>query len=389
MSPTNSTENNTSSQPAKYVKGLEGVVAAETALSLVDGVESKLLYRGIPIHELTENSTFEEVVYLLWTGRLPLSSELVELKKKLSAERQASSELLSILKLFPKKGHPMAMLRTMISALGLFDPEAEKMDRLTTEAKALRLTAIFPTLIAAFYRLRENKSPIAPDSKLSHAANFLYMMTGRVPEKEMEKALDTYLILLADHGLNASTFAARVTTSTQADIYSAITSAIGTLKGDLHGSANQRAMEMILDIGTPERAEGYVRDLLAQKKKVMGFGHRIYKKEDPRATAFREIAQRLCERAGDKKWMEISNRVEKVMLVDKQIPCNVDFFSASVLYILGFPVDFFTTVFATSRIAGWSAHVIEQQSDNRLIRPAADYVGLRDQHYVPLEKRHH
>ncbi len=379
----------TSASPGSsgYVKGLEGIVAAQTSLSLVDGDASKLYYRGIPIHELTEKSRYEEVVFLLWNGRLPLAAELAEFQKTLARSRRVEEGIFSFLKTVPKKAHPMGVLRTMVSSLGILDPDGDKIDLETTRRQALRLTAVFPTIIAAFYRMRDGKTPIGPDAKLSHAANFLTMMHGKAPEKEMERALDAYLILLADHGLNASTFAARVTTSTQSDIYSAVTSAVGTLKGDLHGSANQRAMEMILDIGTPDRAERYVRDLLAQKKKVMGFGHRIYKKEDPRATAFREIAVRLCERAGDQKWMEISKRVEKVMWDEKQIPCNVDFFSASVLYILGFPVDFFTTVFAASRVAGWTAHVIEQRSDNRLIRPAADYVGLKDQPYLPLEKR--
>ena len=294
---------------------------------------------------------------------------------------------MTLLQEFPKKAHPMAVLRTAVSALGLLDPAAEQIDAVNLREKALRLTAAFPEIIAAFHRIREGKKIVAPDKKLSHAANFYYMMQGKEPEKEMEKALDAYLILLADHSLNASTFSARVTASTQADIYSAVTSAIGTLKGDLHGSANQRAMEMIIEIGKPEKAEAYVRNLLAQKKKVMGFGHRIYKKEDPRARAFREIARKLCERAGETSWMEISNRVEKVMLEEKGIPCNVDFFSASVLYVLGFPVDFFTTVFAASRAAGWTAHVMEQLADNRLIRPAAEYTGPRDQHYVPMEQR--
>lgn len=370
-----------------FSKGLEGIVAGQTALSLVDGEASKLSYRGIPIHELTEKSSFEEVIYLLWYNKLPLASELKNFKKKLALEREAPKEILGFLGGFPRKAHPMGVLRTAVSALGNFDPEAERIDLESTQRKALRLTAILPTVIAAFHRIRNGKKPIAPDANLSHAADFLYMMEGKVPEKERERALDVYLILLADHGFNASTFSARVTTSTQSDIYSAITSAIGTLKGDLHGSANQRAMEMILDIGTPENAEPYINRLLEQKKKVMGFGHRVYKKEDPRATAFRAIAKALCDRVGDKKWMEISNRVEKMMWEKKQIPCNVDFFSATVLYILGFPIDFFTTVFAASRVAGWSAHVIEQQSDNRLIRPAADYIGPQNQHYLPLEKR--
>jgi citrate synthase len=370
-----------------FVKGLEGVVAAQSALSEVNGEESKLYYRGIPIDELTENSCFEEVVFLLWQGRLPRRSELDDFKNHLSLERAVKAEILDLIKKFPKTAHPMAVLRTMVSTLGLYDPEADKIDQESLHQKALRLTAAFPTLIAAHYRIRQNQEPVAPNPKLSHAANFLYMMHKQAPEKEMEKALDAYLILLADHSLNASTFAARVTASTQSDMYSAITSAVGTLKGDLHGSANQKAMEMILEIGTPEKAEGYVKNLLAQKKKVMGFGHRIYKKEDPRATAFRDIAKKLCERAGDKRWMEISNRVEKVMWEEKKIPCNVDFFSASVLYILKFPVDFFTTVFAASRVAGWTAQVMEQLADNRLIRPKAEYTGPQNQHYLPIEKR--
>lgn len=370
-----------------FVKGLEGVVASQTSLSLVDGEASKLYYRGIPIEELAEESSFEEVAFLLWNGCLPLKSELADFKSKLISYEAIPDEVLANLKGCPKKAHPMAVLRTAVSVLGLFDPNSEKIDLENTRLHAFRLTAALPTVIAAFYRLRQAKDLIAPNPELSFAANFLYMMHAKPPLAEMERALDAYLILLADHGLNASTFAARVTTSTQADTYSAVTSAVGTLKGDLHGSANQRAMEMILEIGRPEKAEGYVRGLLAQKKKVMGFGHRIYKKEDPRATVFRGIARKLCEKAGDTKWMAISERVEKVMLEERHIPCNVDFFSASVLYTLGFPVDFFTTVFAASRVAGWTAHVMEQRSDNRLIRPAADYTGLRGQHYIPIEKR--
>lgn len=375
-----------STAPA-FVKGLEGIVAAQTALSQVDGENSRLYYRGIPIQELAISSSYEETVYLLWNGKLPSSKELENFKGELIQARPVKNEILNILKTFPKSAHPMAALRTAVSTLGLFDPDADKIDAANLRRKAIKLTGAFPTLIAASYRFREGKEAIAPDAKLSHAANFLYMMHGKAPEKEMERALDAYLILLADHGLNASTFSARVTASTQSDMYSAITSAVGTLKGDLHGSANQRAMEMILEIGTPEKAEPYVKNLLANKQKVMGFGHRIYKKEDPRATAFRDIAKKLCDRAGDTRWMEISNRVEKVVWEEKKIPCNVDFFSASVLYILGFPVDYFTTVFAASRVAGWTAHVMEQLADNRLIRPKAEYVGSLNEHYLPIEKR--
>jgi citrate synthase len=375
------------SETSHYSKGLEGVVASQTALSLVDGENSKLYYRGIPIDELTLHSSYEETVFLLWNGRLPNTTELTAFTKSLAHDREVPQEVIDHMKTFPKKSHPMAVLRTLASMLALFDTTSEKVDSDSTKIHAHRLTAALPTLIAGFSRVRAGLPPLAPDKHLSHASNFLYMMTGKVPQPEMERALDAYLILLADHGLNASTFSARVTASTQADTYSAVTSAIGTLKGDLHGSANQRAMEMILQIGEPSKAEAYVKNLLANKQKVMGFGHRIYKHEDPRATVFRGIAQKLCERAGEFKWMEISNKVEKVMMEEKKIPCNVDFFSASVLYILGFPVDFFTTVFAASRVAGWTAHVIEQRQDNRLIRPLAEYTGPRDAHYVPIEKR--
>jgi citrate synthase len=371
----------------QYSKGLEGVVAAETALSLVDGQESKLYYRGIQVHELVENSNFEEVAFLLWNGALPKAAELADFTKKLASQRVVRPEALDVLKKIPKTAHPMGVLRTVVSLLGLFDPSADGIDLENNRRKAFCLVGAFPTVIAAFHRIRQNQEPIAPNLSLSHAANFYYMMQGKQPVPEMEKALDAYLILLADHGLNASTFAARVTCSTQSDMYSAVTSAVGTLKGDLHGSANQRAMEMILDISDPAKAEAYVKNILVKKEKVMGFGHRIYKHEDPRAVAFQSIAEKMCARSGEKKWMDISNIVKRVMWEDKKIPCNVDFYSASVLYILGFPVDFFTTVFAASRVAGWCAHVIEQLSNNRLIRPASNYTGPLDQHYVPMNQR--
>lgn len=377
----------TAKTESTFVKGLDGVVASQTVLSLVDGANSKLYYRGVPVEELASQSTFEETVFFLWEGKFPATSELTAFKKQLAQQRAVPAEILNVLKTFPKSAHPMGVLRSMVSVLGIFDKDGDKQDQETMKRQALRLTASLPTIMAAFFRIRQGKEIIAPDSNLSQAGDFLYMMHGKAPASEMERALDAYLILLADHGLNASTFAARVTTATESDMYSAITSAVGTLKGDLHGSANQHAMEMILEIGSADKAENYVRDLLRQKKKVMGFGHRIYKKEDPRATVFRGIAQKLCERANEFRWTEISNKIEKVMMEEKQIPCNVDFFSASVLYVLGFPVDFFTTVFASSRVAGWTAHVIEQRKDNRLIRPAAEYTGPMDQHYVPLDKR--
>lgn len=375
------------SSASKLIKGLEGVVAAQTSLSDVDGENGRLLFRGIPIGELVEKSHFEEVVYLLWYGKLPTGSELEAFKETLKAQRPLSDRAMEILKLIPTQTHPMSALRTMCSLMGSLDPRAHIVNPEESQRKAYHLTGIFPTIIAAFFRLRGGKQPIAPDMNLSHAANFLYMLTGEKPTPEMEKALDAYLILLADHGLNASTFAARVTTGTLSNLYSAVTSAVGTLAGELHGAANQYAMEMILEIGTADKAAPYVNHLLDERKKVMGFGHRIYKTRDPRAEAFREIANNLCVKAGKMEWLEIAGIVESIMMDRKKIPCNVDFFSAPVLYVLGFPPDFFTTVFAASRVAGWSAHIIEQQLDNRLIRPLAEYIGPQDAYYVPAEDR--
>ncbi|MSR78335.1 MAG: citrate synthase [Candidatus Omnitrophica bacterium] len=385
------TETNPASKtdPSKslYIKGLEGIVAGQTALSLVDGAGSQLYYRGIKIGELAEKSCFEETVYLLWFGKLPTVEELKIFKKNLATYRKIPDEIITFLKKFPPKAHPMAALRTAVSMLSFYDSDADNITPEILKKKALRLTASFPAILAAMHRIRLGKPVLAPDVKLSHAANYLYMMHGVKPGLENERALDAYLILLADHGFNASTFSARVTCSTESDMYSAVTAAIGTLKGGLHGNANQKAMEMILTIKTPERVAGYIDDLLEHKKKVMGFGHRIYKTQDPRATAFRSMASKLCEKTGKTLWMDISNRVEKVMWEKRQIPCNVDFFSASVLYILGFPTDYFTTVFAASRVAGWTAHVIEQLSDNRLIRPNAEYTGPVNQTYVPINER--
>lgn len=375
------------SSASKLIKGLEGVVAAQTSLSDVDGANGRLLYRGFPIGELVEKSHFEEVTYLLWFGKLPTGLELENFKNTLKSQRPLSERAQEVLRLIPTTTHPMSALRTMCSLMGSLDPRAHIVNPEESQRKAYHLTGVFPTIIAAFYRLREGKEPIAPDFNLSHAANFLYMLNGKKPTQEMEKALDAYLILLADHGLNASTFAARVTTGTLSNLYSAVTSAVGTLSGELHGAANQYAMEMLLEIGTPDKATSYVNKLLDEKKKVMGFGHRIYKTKDPRAEAFRAIAKDLCMKAGKTAWLEIADLVEKVMWERKKIPCNVDFFSAPVLYVLGFPPDFFTTVFAASRVAGWSGHIIEQQLDNRLIRPLAEYVGPQEGYYIPTEQR--
>lgn len=371
----------------QFAKGLEGVVAAQTALSRVDGEASTLHYLGIPIQELIAHSNYEEIVFLLFFRKLPLAAELEKFFKELAGLRALPDQVLNFLTEFPRSSHPMAVLRTMVSAVGLFDPQADSNSREANLQKAKRLVATLPTLVAAFHRVRLKQKIVHPKKVLSMAENFLLMLHGRPSPPEHVRALDRYLIMLADHGLNASTFAARVTISTESDIYSAVTSAIGTLKGDLHGSANQRAMEMFLKVGRPESAEGYVKKMFQEKKKIPGFGHRIYKKEDPRAPQFREIAEQLCRGTENERWFTVAREVEKAVQKEKPIPPNVDFYSAIVLYVLGIPVDFFTTIFAMSRVAGWTAHVLEQLEENRLIRPEADYIGPMNQTYVPIEKR--
>lgn len=370
-----------------FSKGLEGIVAAQTSLSRVDGEASTLHYLGIPIQELIAHSTYEETVYLLFFRKLPASSELEKFSKELASLRTLPDEILNFLTEFPRSSHPMAMLRTMVSALGLFDPQADANSREANLQKAKRLVAALPTIVAAFHRVRLKQRIVHPKKVLSMAENFLLMLHGKVSPPEHVRSLDRYLIMLADHGLNASTFAARVTISTESDIYSAVTSAVGTLKGDLHGSANQRAMEMFLKVGKPENAEECVKKMFQEKKKIPGFGHRIYKKEDPRAPQFREIAERLSRGTENEHWFQVAREVEKAVQKEKPISPNVDFYSALVLYMLGIPVDFFTTIFAMSRVAGWTAHVLEQLEDNRLIRPEAEYTGPLNQSYLPVEKR--
>ena len=371
----------------QFSKGLEGIVAARTGLSLVDGAKGELSYLGIPIQELIAHSTFEEVVYLLFFRKLPTRSALDSFSKELANLRALPDEILNFLAEFPRSAHPMAMLRTVVSALALFDPQADANSPEANLQKAKRLVAVFPTIIAAFHRIRLKQKVVHPKKILSASENFLLMLHGEKPSPAHVRALDQYLIMLADHGLNASTFAARVTVATESDIYSGVTSAIGTLKGDLHGSANQRAMEMFLQVGDPSKAEAYVKSLFQQKKKIMGFGHRIYKNQDPRAPQFLEIAEKLCRRTEHEKWFEVAVEIEKAVRREKPIPPNVDFYSSLVLYALGIPVDFFTTIFAMSRVSGWTAHVLEQLEDNRLIRPEADYTGPLRQPYIALSQR--
>ena len=372
---------------AEVKAGLQDVVIATSEICSIDGQRGKLGYRGYDIHDLAEHSTFEEVVYLLWNGRLPKRDELENLKKQFVEHRALAPATLDFLKRLPPAQHPMEMLRTAVSALSLFDREAEDMSQEANRRKALRLTAQMGTLVATFGRLRQGKNAVAPDPKLNHAANFLYTLTGRRPKEDDARWFDVALILHADHSFNASTFAARVTASTLSDMHSAVTSAIGALKGPLHGGANEQVMKMLLEIQALEKAEDYVHNLLAQHKKVMGFGHRVYRTEDPRATVLRRMSEDLGRRAGELKWFEMSKKIEDLMIREKKINANVDFYSASAYYVLGIPLDLYPLVFAVSRISGWTAHVLEQYASNKLIRPLAEYVGPRDLKYTPIDQR--
>jgi len=370
-------------------KGLEGVVATTSSICYIDGEQGVLAYRGIDIHELADNSTFEETCYLLWNGKLPTRDELRDLRDRLKEERKLDASIIHRLHLAPKHALPMDVLRTIVSALSFYDPEEKSNDRQANVHKAIRLTAQIAMIVAAYDRIRKGKPVVEPDRSLSHAANFLLMLNGKAPSKTAERALDIALILHADHELNASTFAARVTAATLSDIHSAVTSAIGALKGPLHGGANEAVFQILqaIDRSGADPVE-YIKGMLAQKKKVPGFGHRVYHTEDPRATHLRKMSQDLGESSGEPKWFEISRRIEEFVKAEKKLNANVDFYSASTYHTLGIDVDLFTPVFAVSRISGWTAHVIEQLDDNRLIRPRADYIGPSyPQHYKALEKR--
>ncbi|HXG64384.1 MAG TPA: citrate synthase [Blastocatellia bacterium] len=367
--------------------GLEGVVAAQSSISDVNGQLGRLIYCGYDIHDLAQHSTFEEVIYLLWNLKLPTRAELDELKSQLNRETGLPAEIQQLIRTIPKDANPMDMLRTVVSALALYDPDVADNSRAANVRKAVRLTAKFPTVVTTFQRVRNGLEPVEPRADLSIAGNFLYTLRGQVPDEVATRTMDVALILHADHELNASTFAARVTAATLSDMYSAIVSAIGTLKGPLHGGANEGVIKNLLEIETVENVEPWVKEALAQKKKIMGFGHRVYRTEDPRATHLREMSRQLGERTGEKKWYEMSRRMEEVMMSEKGLNPNVDFYSASTYYAMGIPTDLFTPIFACSRISGWTAHVLEQYDNNRLIRPRAEYVGPRDLKYVPIEKR--
>jgi citrate synthase len=372
---------------AKPAPGLRHVVAGESGISSIDGQRGVLAYRGIDIHELAERSSFEEVVFLLHHGSLPTRAQLEELGAALSRERPVAAGVLDLLRGLPAGTHPMTALRTAVSALGAFDPDGNDDGEPARTRKAVRLTAQMATLVAAIDRIRHGAEPVPPDPALSHAANFLRMLTGNPPSSAAARAMDVALVLHADHEFNASTFAARVAASTLADIHGAITAALATLKGPLHGGANEAVMKMLEAVGEPARADGWVRDAFAQKHKIMGFGHAVYRTEDPRATHLRRLSRQIGEAAGDRRFYDLSESVEAAVKAQKGLFTNVDFYSASLYRVLGIATDLFTPVFAVSRIAGWTAHVLEQLGNNRLIRPESDYTGPRDVAYVPLERR--
>jgi citrate synthase len=370
-------------------KGLEGIVAATSGICYIDGEQGVLAYRGIDIHDLAKNSTFEETCYLLWNGTLPTKSELDAMSKRLAAERKIHPDIFRMMREVPRDVLPMEVLRTGVSALSFYDADEKNNDHDANVRKAFRLTSQIAMIVAGYDRIRKGKEVVPPDLSLSHAANFLLMLNGKKPTPTAEKALDIALILHADHELNASTFAARVTAATLSDMHSSITSAIGALKGPLHGGANEEVMRMLFAIDKAgEDPVKHVQEMLAQKKKVPGMGHRVYRTEDPRATHLRKMSHDLGASAGQPKWFEMSQRIEEYIKREKRLNANVDFYSASTYTTLGIDVDLFTPIFAVSRISGWTAHVIEQLDDNRLIRPRADYIGPKyPAKYIPMEQR--
>jgi len=379
----------TTDRPAVQ-KGLDDVYVKESRICLVDGEKGRLLYVGYDIRDLAEHSSFEETSFLLWHLRLPKSEELEAIRRGIAEERKIPKEIYTYLKLLPKTTAPMDALRTAVSALAGYDPELTDNSRDSNFRKALRLTAKFATIVAAFHRIREGKRPILPDAGLGHAEDFLRMLTGKAPEPLETKIMDVSLILHADHSTNASTFASTVAASTLADLYAAIVAGIATLKGPLHGGANEQALRMLLKIGSPANAEAYVQRALGRKEKLPGFGHRVYKNFDPRALILRDYARQLCLRQGDSTPFDTATAVQDVMLrelEEKRVYPNVDFYSGLTYHLMGIPSDLFTPIFAVSRVAGWAAHVIEYWDANRIMRPLEVYVGPAKATYVPVDRR--
>jgi len=372
-----------------FKEGLEDVVVSTSEICFIDGREGRLLYRGYDVDDLVAHSSFEETIYLLWQGGLPSRKELDAQVKALSAtaNRKLPPKLLAMLRLLPRKTTPMEVLRTGVSALSAFDPDAGDNSRDATLRKATRITAQMPTLVAAWERIRRGKPVLAPNPRMNLAANFLYMLTGKKPTDLAAKTFDVALIMHADHEFNASTFASRVTAATLSDLHSAVVSGIGALKGPLHGGANEQVMLVVEKIKSPQNAEAWIKKAIADKMRLMGFGHRVYRVEDPRAKHLRRLATELGQQAGDTSSVEILNIVARAVTEAKHIYPNVDLYSGAAYKTMGIPTDQFTPIFAMSRVVGWAAHVLEQHANNRLIRPRAEYMGPARQAYVPIDRR--
>ena len=372
---------------AAAATGLRGVVVGASTVSDVVGDKGELIYQGYNIHDLAKHSTFEEVAFLLWNKRLPTQAELDELNSLLADSYAVPKEVFDVMRHLPRDADPIDVLRTAVSALESYDATARDLSVGNSRKVAIKLTAQFATLVAASERIRNGKDPVDPLPNANIATNFLYMLKGEKPSDHDAKLFDACLILHADHELNASTFTARVVAGTLASVYAAVVGAIGALSGPLHGGANTNVMKTLLDIGEVDNVETYVKQALVEKRKMMGFGHAVYKTEDPRATHLRQFSKEMGERVGDTKWYDMSRKVEEVMKREKGLFPNVDFFSASTYYMMGIPLDLYTPIFAVSRITGWTAHILEQYADNKLIRPRAEYIGDRNTPYVPIEKR--
>ena len=369
-------------------EGLRDVVIANSSICIIDGKEGKLRYRGVNIDELAKHSTYEETAYLLWFGELPSQKQLEEMMERMVAQRELDESIRNVIEVLPKTLQPMEALRTMVSVLPGCDPRANDNSYDANIDKAIRLTAKLPTIVAYYQRYLEGDKFVSPDLTLGHAANFLYMLRGQAPTSLEAETMNLALVLMAEHDLNASTFAGRVTVSTLSDMYSAITTAIGTLKGPLHGGASQWTMEMLLKVGELENVESYIKGELAARRRVPGFGHRVYRRViDPRAVCFQRNLKMLCEEAGDMHWYNMAVRIAEVVFETSGLRPNVDYFGGPALYMLGIPLNLFTPIFAMSRVAGWIAHMIEQYDNNQLLRPLSNYVGDLAREYVPIEAR--
>jgi citrate synthase len=380
-------ENKETAAAASASAGLRGVVAAQSSIGDVNGEEGKLIYQGYDIHDLATNSNFEEVVFLLWNSRMPNQAELDELNAKFRANYAIPHELVAAMKTFPKDADPMDVLRTAVSMLDFYDDGSHDTTREGAMTACIKLTAQMPTIVAAWEKIRTGKDIIEPKTDVNIAANFLYMMSGEMPSAEDTRMMDICLILHADHELNASTFTTRVIAGTLADVYGAVTGGIAALSGPLHGGANTNVMKMLLKIGSLENVEPWLDKALETKQKIMGIGHAVYKVEDPRATWLRKFSKELGEKSGETKWFEMSEKLEKLMFEKKGMYANVDFYSASTYYMMNIPLDQYTPIFAISRISGWTGHILEQYSNNKLIRPRAEYIGARDLKYTPIAER--